>query len=172
MRVHELATPFSIASITAPLIASCIPKSSQFMIKTRASGANPSNSLDRRSTPGVCHTAQPVPHDKRLRERRANCALVPLKACDLTSPEVISAWTVVRFAPRYMAPFWRPSCSCSSNERMGWARLRRTDELPGAGRGTRPNIAIQVDLALSVDRPAGHAAWARQREIGSQRRAR
>ncbi|GGK89520.1 hypothetical protein GCM10007964_35270 [Sphaerisporangium melleum] len=46
IRLHERAIPFSIEAITAALIASVIPKSSQLTMSTRASGGNPSNSLD------------------------------------------------------------------------------------------------------------------------------
>jgi hypothetical protein len=50
IRLQELAMPFSIDSTTAALTASCMPKSSQLTISTRASGAKPSSSLDSRST--------------------------------------------------------------------------------------------------------------------------
>src|SRR5512132_4062640 len=49
IRLQELAMPFSIDSTTAALTASCMPKSSQLTISTRASGAKPSSSLDSRS---------------------------------------------------------------------------------------------------------------------------
>src|SRR5258708_10901103 len=47
IRLNELAIPFSIESMTAVLIAWYMPKSSLFTMRTRASGENPSSSLDR-----------------------------------------------------------------------------------------------------------------------------
>jgi hypothetical protein len=47
IRLHELAMPFSIESTMARLIARDMPRSSALTISTRASGANPSSSLDR-----------------------------------------------------------------------------------------------------------------------------
>lgn len=47
IRLHELAIPSSIDRMTAALIAWYIPKSSVLMMSTRASGAKPSNSLER-----------------------------------------------------------------------------------------------------------------------------
>jgi hypothetical protein len=54
--------PFSIDSTTAALTASCMPKSSQLTISTRASGAKPSSSLDSRST--VAQSARPTGYGK------------------------------------------------------------------------------------------------------------
>src|SRR5208282_4049635 len=47
IRLHELAIPSTIERRTAALIAWYIPKSSLFTMSTRASGAKPSNALDR-----------------------------------------------------------------------------------------------------------------------------
>jgi len=46
IRLHELAIPCSIESITAALMSSYIPKSSQLTMSTRTSGAYPNSSLD------------------------------------------------------------------------------------------------------------------------------
>jgi hypothetical protein len=47
IRLHELAIPFSIESMTAALMAWYIPKSSALTMSMRASGAQPSSSVDR-----------------------------------------------------------------------------------------------------------------------------
>src|SRR5437764_9781560 len=65
IRLQELAIPFSIDSTTAALTASCMPKSSQLTISTRASGAKPSSSLD-------------VERRLALRPRRSNIRTTPL----------------------------------------------------------------------------------------------
>lgn len=46
IRLHEVAMPSSIDSITAASFAGYIPESSQLMISNRASGGYPSSSLD------------------------------------------------------------------------------------------------------------------------------
>jgi len=76
IRLHELAMPFSIDSTTAALTASCMPKSSQFTISTRASAAKPSSSLDNRSTTSVCPTARQPP----IRRILADAARDPLSS--------------------------------------------------------------------------------------------
>ena len=44
MRLHDVATPFSMDSKIAMFTASCMPRSSQLRISTRASGSKPSSS--------------------------------------------------------------------------------------------------------------------------------
>src|SRR5438876_415820 len=75
--------PFSIDSTTAALTSSCMPKSSQLTISTRASGAKPSSSLDRPFTTG--HFARPPSYLRirgsawvALRPRRSNVRTTPL----------------------------------------------------------------------------------------------
>ena len=63
IRLQELAMPFSIDSTTAALTASCMPKSSQLTISTRASVAKPSSSLDSRST--TAHSARLTGYRRR-----------------------------------------------------------------------------------------------------------
>ena len=49
IRLAELATPSCTASSTAAFTDSCMPRSSQLTIRTRASAGKPSSSLDRDS---------------------------------------------------------------------------------------------------------------------------
>src|SRR5436309_5401363 len=44
MRLHDVATPFSMESKIAMFTASCMPRSSQLRISTRTSGSKPSSS--------------------------------------------------------------------------------------------------------------------------------
>src|SRR5438874_11173212 len=45
MRLHDVATPFSRESKIAMFTASCMPRSSQLRMRTRASGSKPSSSV-------------------------------------------------------------------------------------------------------------------------------
>jgi hypothetical protein len=49
IRLAELATPSCTASSTAAFTDSCMPRSSQLMIRTRVSVEKPNSSLDRHS---------------------------------------------------------------------------------------------------------------------------
>src|SRR5258708_16042411 len=60
IRLNELAIPFSIESMTAVLIAWYMPKSSPFTMRTRASGENPSSSLDRAEAVAAARSRAPA----------------------------------------------------------------------------------------------------------------
>jgi hypothetical protein len=107
--------PFSIDSTTAALTASCMPKSSQLTISTRASGAKPNSSLDSRSTRR--HSA-----DRRLQKHDAVPAPNAGLAALWRSAGYASTWSV-RFAREEASPTaWssaRPGRCAASADAMG-----------------------------------------------------